>query len=222
MSSRICAVVLAGGYGTRLQSTWDGPKCLVPVGGRAVLAHQLDWLTRGGVDRIILVLGYKADDVIDWVGAHSAGSAAGPRRWACAGARSTPQINWLVDDVPQGREQAVRAAARTVPDDVLVVVNGDTLVHRPLAPLIMLRDRSPSGVAVMRRYGTCAQGGVFAGVAALPAALALDEPLAFESADVEGVSVLVTDFVDVGTPEGCVRADAIAKWGWDQHEAKHT
>jgi D-glycero-alpha-D-manno-heptose 1-phosphate guanylyltransferase len=39
------ALILAGGFGTRLRSRLPGvPKALAPVGGRPFLAHQLDWL----------------------------------------------------------------------------------------------------------------------------------------------------------------------------------
>ena len=53
------AVVLAAGKGTRMKS--DLPKVLVPVCGRPMIEYVLDALTAGGIERIIAVVGYRAD-----------------------------------------------------------------------------------------------------------------------------------------------------------------
>ena len=53
------AIVLAAGKGTRMQS--DLPKVLVPVCGRPMIDYVLDALAAGGVDRIIAVVGYRAE-----------------------------------------------------------------------------------------------------------------------------------------------------------------
>ncbi len=53
------AVVLAAGKGTRMKS--DLPKVLVPVCGRPMIDYVLDALTAGGVEKIIAVVGYRAD-----------------------------------------------------------------------------------------------------------------------------------------------------------------
>ncbi len=53
------AIVLAAGKGTRMKS--DLPKVLVPVGGRPMVAYVLDALRQAGVDRMVVVVGYRAD-----------------------------------------------------------------------------------------------------------------------------------------------------------------
>jgi UDP-N-acetylglucosamine diphosphorylase/glucosamine-1-phosphate N-acetyltransferase len=53
------AVVLAAGKGTRMKS--DLPKVLVPVCGRPMIEYVLDALSAGGVQRIIAVIGYRAE-----------------------------------------------------------------------------------------------------------------------------------------------------------------
>jgi UDP-N-acetylglucosamine diphosphorylase/glucosamine-1-phosphate N-acetyltransferase len=55
------AVVLAAGMGTRMKS--DLPKVLCPVLGRPMIEYVLDALEAAGVERVICVIGYRADDV---------------------------------------------------------------------------------------------------------------------------------------------------------------
>ena len=55
------AVVLAAGMGTRMKT--DLPKVLCPVLGRPMIEYVLDALETAGVDRIICVIGYRAEDV---------------------------------------------------------------------------------------------------------------------------------------------------------------
>ncbi|MBI1248233.1 NTP transferase domain-containing protein [bacterium] len=55
------AVVLAAGKGTRMQS--EKPKVLFPVLGRPMIEYVLDALRKVGVETIICVVGYRADDV---------------------------------------------------------------------------------------------------------------------------------------------------------------
>lgn len=55
------AVVLAAGQGTRMKS--DLPKVLCRVLGRPMIEFVLDALAAAGVERVIAVVGYRADDV---------------------------------------------------------------------------------------------------------------------------------------------------------------
>lgn len=60
-SSSPLAVVLAAGQGTRMKS--DLPKVLCPVLGRPMIEFVLDALESGGVQNMVVVVGYRADDV---------------------------------------------------------------------------------------------------------------------------------------------------------------
>ena len=54
------AVILSAGAGSRLLPlTEERPKCLVEVGGRSILDWQIDALHAAGVDRIVVVGGYR-------------------------------------------------------------------------------------------------------------------------------------------------------------------
>ncbi len=53
------AIVLAAGKGTRMKS--ELPKVLVPVAGRPMIRHVIDALRAGGAQRIVVVVGFRAD-----------------------------------------------------------------------------------------------------------------------------------------------------------------
>ena len=57
--SKSVAVVMAAGKGTRMKS--ELPKVLVEVEGRPMIEYTLDALKAGGIDQIIVVVGYKAE-----------------------------------------------------------------------------------------------------------------------------------------------------------------
>ncbi|AEF92991.1 Bifunctional protein glmU [Desulfotomaculum nigrificans CO-1-SRB] len=62
----LAAVILAAGKGTRMKS--DLPKVLHPVGGKPMLGHVLDAVAQAGATQRIVVAGFGARQVIDFVG----------------------------------------------------------------------------------------------------------------------------------------------------------
>jgi bifunctional UDP-N-acetylglucosamine pyrophosphorylase/glucosamine-1-phosphate N-acetyltransferase/UDP-N-acetylglucosamine pyrophosphorylase len=60
------AVVMAAGKGTRMKS--ELPKVLVPIHGRPMVEYVLDALKKAGVNRILLVVGYRSDLVRQTLG----------------------------------------------------------------------------------------------------------------------------------------------------------
>ena len=75
------AVVLVGGFGTRLRPlTEDIPKPLLPVGQRPIIEHVVRSLAAGGVTEVVLALGFRPDAFRD---AYPSGTCAGvPLRYA--------------------------------------------------------------------------------------------------------------------------------------------
>ena len=62
------ALLLAGGMGTRLKPfTDDNPKPMYPVGGRPFIGHLLDQIEDFGIEEVILLLGYKAEKIIEYI-----------------------------------------------------------------------------------------------------------------------------------------------------------
>ena len=55
------AIVMAAGKGTRMES--ELPKVLVPACGRPMIEYVLDTLDASGIDKTVVVVGYRADDV---------------------------------------------------------------------------------------------------------------------------------------------------------------
>jgi glucose-1-phosphate thymidylyltransferase len=63
------AVVLAAGEGTRLRPlTEDKPKGMVKVDGKPILTHCLEHLVELGADELVLVVGYRKQNIIDHYG----------------------------------------------------------------------------------------------------------------------------------------------------------
>ncbi|SNR70500.1 glucose-1-phosphate thymidylyltransferase [Halorubrum ezzemoulense] len=63
------AVVLAAGEGTRLRPlTDDKPKGMVEVDGKPILTHCFDQLAELGADELVVVVGYRKQDIIEYYG----------------------------------------------------------------------------------------------------------------------------------------------------------
>ena len=57
----VLALIMAGGSGKRLRPLTDKmPKPLVRVGGKPIIYWQIKWLESFGIDRFLLLGGYKA------------------------------------------------------------------------------------------------------------------------------------------------------------------
>ena len=132
------ALVLAGGFGTRLGDlTKETPKPVLPVGGRPFLEYVLWNLKRQGVQKAILSVGYLADRVQE------------------ALKDVEIEIEYVVEDEPLGTGGAVRLAADRL-GERFFVLNGDTLFDANVVALDALRQ--PAAMALravpdVARYG---------------------------------------------------------------------
>ena len=61
------AVIVAGGQGTRISNTFQGPKALLPLNGKAIIQDQLEKLASAGVEQVFLLLGTKGDEIEKFV-----------------------------------------------------------------------------------------------------------------------------------------------------------
>jgi D-glycero-alpha-D-manno-heptose 1-phosphate guanylyltransferase len=116
-----CAIILAGGLGTRLRPLVpDLPKPMAPVNGRPFLEHQMDYWIGQGVTRYILSVGYRYEAIVDHFG----------RRY-----RGVP-VDYAIEQAPLGTGGGLLAAVQRAPLDApFVVLNGDTFFETDLDAL---------------------------------------------------------------------------------------
>ena len=142
------AVVLVGGFGTRLRPlTLTTPKQLLPVGGRPMIEGVLGHLARHGVDEVVLSLGYRPDAFID----------AYPDA-VCAGVR----LVYAVEPEPMDTAGAIAFAARDAGiGERFLVVNGDVLTDLDVSALVAFHDAAGAeGTIALTRVDDPSQFGV--------------------------------------------------------------
>jgi bifunctional UDP-N-acetylglucosamine pyrophosphorylase/glucosamine-1-phosphate N-acetyltransferase len=144
MSDRpLAAVVLAAGEGTRMRSTL--PKPLHPICGRPMLAHVVAALGQVHVDRLVVVVGFGADEVAKTLTEELADSGLA--------------VDLVTQSVRRGTGDATQMALGALPDDLgedeagdfdVLVLPGDTPLVRPetLASLVQAH-RSADAAATM-------------------------------------------------------------------------
>lgn len=117
------AVVLVGGFGTRLRPLTNSvPKPMLPVGHIPIIQRLVANLVRGGVTHVTFALGFKPEPFI----------AAFPEG-TCGGAT----LDYAVEPEPLDTAGAIRFAADFAGvDDTFVVANGDVLTDLDIASLI--------------------------------------------------------------------------------------
>jgi glucose-1-phosphate thymidylyltransferase len=64
-------IILLAGYGTRMRPhTWSRPKPLLKVAGNTIVGHLLDQLSEVTTEEVIFVVGYRGDQIADWIRAN--------------------------------------------------------------------------------------------------------------------------------------------------------
>lgn len=107
------AILLAGGFGTRLRKVVpDLPKPMAPIGGRPFLEILLTSLSRKDFHRVVLSLGYLADKVVAHFGNRFSGI----------------DIVYEIEDKPLGTGGAIKRAMSQCNEDHVFVFNGDTYI----------------------------------------------------------------------------------------------
>ena len=117
---RTWAVVPVAGFGTRLQPhTHTRPKSLLHVAGQPILGHILDQMVALGIERIVLVVGYMGEQIIDYV----------QQRGDFARVESVEQPE------PLGLGHAIYLTRSIVGGDPMLIVYGDTIFQADLQAL---------------------------------------------------------------------------------------
>jgi mannose-1-phosphate guanylyltransferase len=122
------AVVLVGGFGTRLRPlTNHTPKPMLPIGHRPMIARLIDRLARGGVTDVVLALGFKPEPFL----------AAFPD-----GRCGDVALTYAVEPEPLDTGGAIKFAAEMAGvDDTFIVANGDVLTDLDVGGLVEAHRR---------------------------------------------------------------------------------
>ena len=127
------AIVLAGGFGTRLQSVvQDVPKPMAPVNGKPFLYWVMKYLVKQNINHIILSVGYKHQTIIDYFG-HKF--------------EQVP-LNYAVELSPLGTGGGILLASRFSNFNSFMVVNGDTFFNVPLNEFSDFHFESQSDLSI--------------------------------------------------------------------------
>lgn len=222
------AVILAGGFGTRLRSmVSDVPKPMAPVSDRPFLAYLFDRLARQGYTHVVLSTGYLHEKVESFFGI----------------AYQEITIDYAREMEPLGTGGAIVNALQYCHGDEVTVLNGDTLFDVDLNELqrFAAAHDTPLAIVLRRvadagRYGAvevaadgrivcfreknpatgagCINGGIYQVRRALFDGYRVGEPFSFERdlmqcryAD-EPFFAYASDayFIDIGVPEDYIRA----------------
>ncbi len=139
-------LVLAGGFGTRLQSVVNSvPKPMAPINGVPLLQLQLDHWISQGQRSFIFLLHHQSEIIIDFL----------VRRSRFYG--STVSIEWIVEDAPLGTGGSVsNAIIKKKLTGFVLIANADTWLECGLGEMIRI-DFPVIGVVKVKetsRYGS--------------------------------------------------------------------
>ncbi len=144
------ALILAGGFGTRLQSVIsDVPKPLAPVAGRPMLEYLLLQLHRCGVKHVVLSLGFKYQLIRHQFGPEYKGI----------------ELSYSVEATPLGTGGAIATALSLMSAPHFMVLNGDSIFMADLEKMYLAHATKQAditmGLRAMQdasRYGTVQMG----------------------------------------------------------------
>lgn len=125
------AIVLAGGFGTRLKSVIkEVPKPMAPINGIPFLAYLLESLLRQGISRTILSVGYLHDVIEDYFGTDYKGMS----------------LVYALEEAPLGTGGGLHNALRFATSNTLFLLNGDTYFNVDLKQLAGVHHQRKSPI----------------------------------------------------------------------------
>jgi bifunctional UDP-N-acetylglucosamine pyrophosphorylase/glucosamine-1-phosphate N-acetyltransferase len=118
------AVILAAGEGKRLRPiTYTRPKPLIPIAGKPLLEYTILGLRNSGITDILLIVGYKEDDIKSYFG-------DGKEKFNL-------NIQYLTQDKYLGTAHAAGLARDFVRNDNFLLMYGDILIDINLFKIII-------------------------------------------------------------------------------------
>jgi mannose-1-phosphate guanylyltransferase len=121
------AVVLAAGEGTRLGAlTRNRPKPMLPINGKPLLQHTLEWLRCHNVTEVAINLHHCPEVIVDYLG---------------DGSLLDVQVTYSYEDPVMGTAGAVRKLSMFAGEHPLAIVYGDVLTDLDLTALYAAHNR---------------------------------------------------------------------------------
>ena len=139
------AVVMAGGFGTRLgELTKNVPKPMLPVGGKPLLEHIVGQLRSAGIATMSLTTHYRADQIEEHFG---------------DGSEFGVDIQYVAEDRPLGTAGALGLLPpQAMP---LLVMNGDILTRVDIGAMLRFhREHNAELTVAVRQYEMAVPFGV--------------------------------------------------------------
>jgi len=116
------ALVLAAGRGKRLgdhaglgEHPDEGNKCMLRLFGKPLVQYSLENAVRAGVSEIIVVVGYRAEAIINEFGIESSGV----------------RIRYVIQENPRGLVHAIECAKSQIGGDDFMLFLADEILWRP-------------------------------------------------------------------------------------------
>ena len=108
------AVILAAGEGQRLRPfTVTKPKSMLSIAGKPIVQYVVESLAQNGIRNIVLVVGYRKEQVLDYIG---------------AGKQFGVDITYVTQEKQLGTAHAL-AQAKAVTESEFLVLPGDNLIE---------------------------------------------------------------------------------------------
>ncbi len=130
----VTAAILAGGLGTRLRSAVpDLPKVLAPVCGRPYLTYLLDQLADAAVREVVLLTGYRAEQIYATFGDRYLGM----------------RLIHSPEPFPLGTAGSIRWALSYLRAPLVLLMNGDSYCDVDLTALVDGHEQRAADVSVV-------------------------------------------------------------------------
>jgi len=131
------AIVLAGGFGTRLQQlVKDIPKPMALINNRPFLEYLLNYLKLNKIQKIILSVGYKHEVIFDYFKTNF----------------NNIELVYSIEDEPLGTGGGIKKATELVQDDTFFVINGDTLFDIDLTNMLDYHNNNNCDITIALKY----------------------------------------------------------------------
>ena len=149
--SRVTAVILAGGLGTRLRKiVSDRPKVMAEINGKLFLFYLFDQLAEAGIEKIVISTGYMGHLIEKTIGS----------------SYNKLQVDYSPEDIPLGTAGALKLAGQTVDTEQCLVMNGDSYTEFDPRSLLMAHKQKNTNITLLvtavddtSRFGTIKMNG---------------------------------------------------------------